>query len=72
MDAPITTNIRSGEVYVPSDDGMSDILHNAGHAYAMYLNCDGKDESEMSLHQRASVPTYPDFITKSRINRLKS
>lgn len=23
--------------YVPSDDGMSDILHNAGHAYAMYL-----------------------------------
>ena len=24
-------------VYVPSDDGMSDILHNAGHAYAMYL-----------------------------------
>jgi hypothetical protein len=55
MDTPITSKIRSGEVYVPSDDGMSDILHNAGHAYAMYLNCDGKDDSEMSLDQGASV-----------------
>lgn len=49
MDTPITSKIRSGEVYVPSDDDMSDILHNAGHAYAMYLNYDGKDDSEMSL-----------------------
>ena len=40
----MNTSIVPGDVFVPSDDGMSDILHNAGHAYAMYL--DGKDEIE--------------------------
>lgn len=55
MDTPITSKIRSGEVYVPSDDDMSDILHNAGHAYAMYLNYDGKDDSEMSVEPGESV-----------------
>jgi hypothetical protein len=55
MDTPITSRIRSGEVYVPSDDDMSDILHNAGHAYAMYLNYDGKDDSEMALDHGESV-----------------
>jgi hypothetical protein len=29
---------RSGDAYIPSDDGMSDILHNAGNAYTMYLD----------------------------------
>lgn len=45
MAAPIHT----GNVYVPSEDGMSDILHNAGHAYTMYLDGDKEDPNEMSL-----------------------
>ena len=40
-------------VYVPSDDGMSDILHNASHAYAMYL--DGDEKEEMPLDQTTVV-----------------
>ena len=28
---------RDAAPYIPSDDGMSDILHTAGHAYAMHL-----------------------------------
>ena len=42
MDIPANNN--PGEVYVPSDDGMSDILNNAGNAYALYLDYDGKDD----------------------------
>lgn len=41
-------HITPGQVYVPSDDGMSDILHNASHAYTMYLNSPEKD-AETSL-----------------------
>lgn len=41
-------HITPGQVYVPSDDGMSEILHNASHAYTMYLNSPEKD-TELSL-----------------------
>ena len=45
------------DLYVPSDDGMSDILHNAGHAYAMYLDENGKEDINMSLDQGQLVCT---------------
>jgi hypothetical protein len=46
----MATPLNTG--YIPSDDGMSDILHNAGHAYAMYLDGNNKeDTNEMSLDQ---------------------
>jgi len=39
-----------GEIYIPSDDDMSDILRNAGHAYHLYLHSDdGKDDNDLSL-----------------------
>jgi hypothetical protein len=33
------------DVFIPSDDGMSDILHNAANAYTMYLDSDGKEDA---------------------------
>ena len=48
----MTSPMNAGNVYVPSDDDMSDILHNASHAYAMYLDENEKEvENEMSLDQ---------------------
>jgi hypothetical protein len=32
--------------FIPSDDGMSDILHNAANTYTMYLDSDGKDDAK--------------------------
>jgi hypothetical protein len=61
--------ITPGEVYVPSDDGMSDILHNAGHAYTMYLNGDEKDD-EMTLDQ-GLVPSLSPVRVINRRNRQK-
>ena len=61
--------ITPGEVYVPSDDGMSDILHNASHAYTMYLNSDEKDD-EMTLDQ-GLVPFPPPIRVINRRNRQK-
>jgi hypothetical protein len=56
----MTTPMDTGNVYVPSDDDMSDILHNAGHAYAMFLDENEKeDESQLSLHQ----PVSPSIFT---------
>ena len=46
----MATSINPGEGFIPSDDGMSDILHNVGHAYAMYL--DGKDTNEEQVRTR--------------------
>jgi hypothetical protein len=46
----MATSINPFNIYVPSDDGMSDILHNAGHAYAMYLDGNDKEDTiDMSL-----------------------
>ena len=52
----MTSCLNSGDVYVPSEDGMSDILHNAGHAYAMYLDGNGKEDiTEMAIDQGTLV-----------------
>ena len=48
----MATSINLGDVFVPSDDDMSDILHNAGHAYTMYL--DGKDTNDEQV--RPHIP----------------
>jgi hypothetical protein len=40
----MATSVNPGDVFIPSDDGMSDILHNPGHAYAMYL--DGRETND--------------------------
>lgn len=48
--------ISAANVYVPSDDGMSDILHNAGHAYAMYLDDSKEEANDMSLDQPLVFP----------------
>jgi hypothetical protein len=45
-------------VYVPSDDGMSDILHNAGHAYAMYLTDNPSPPKHETLNL-ASLDVFP-------------
>jgi hypothetical protein len=45
----MAASINLGDAFVPSDDGMSDILHNAGHAYTMYL--DGKDTNDEQVCQ---------------------
>lgn len=56
MDTSLPT-ITPGEVYVPSDDGMSDILHNAGHAYTtMYLNSPEKDNELAFPQEHVSLP----------------
>lgn len=55
--------MNSGDVYVPSDDGMSDILHNAGHAYAMYLEENGhRDSNEMAIDQGQLVQAFEDLL----------
>lgn len=45
----------SGEIYVPSDDDMSDILHNAGHAYRMYLHSDDENDDTFMSPDDTSV-----------------
>jgi len=58
-----------GEIYVPSDDDMSDILHNAGHAYRMYLHSDDeKDDNTMSLED-TSVFTLLYILNEEIIYR---
>ena len=37
--------LHPGEAYIRSDDGMSDILHNAANAYTMYLDPPNNDDS---------------------------
>jgi hypothetical protein len=37
-----------GEIYVPSDDDMSEILHSAGHAYHLYLHSDEDEKDDTS------------------------
>ena len=49
-------------VYVPSDDGMSDILHNAGHAYAMYLT-DNPSSPKHDPLNLASLDVFPPNLT---------
>ena len=51
-------------VYVPSDDGMSDILHNAGHAYAMYLT----DHPSPPKHDPLNLPSLDVFTPISPPN----
>jgi hypothetical protein len=55
----MTTPINSANVYVPSDDDMSDILHNASHAYAMYLDeTEKQDDNQMSMDQPVSLSYF--------------
>src|ERR1700737_506966 len=49
MDPPGRPN-----VFIPSDDGMSDILHSAANAYTMYLDSEGKDDA-MSIDPMSKV-----------------
>jgi hypothetical protein len=56
MDTTSFPQITTANVYIPSDDGMSDILHNAGHAYAMYLDDSKHDTNEMSIDP---PPVFP-------------
>lgn len=58
----MATNIQNlRDAYVPSDDGMSDILHNAGHAYVMCL--DDKEDTEMSLDHGQLVSPLRKVLT---------
>jgi len=53
----------SGEIYVPSDDDMSDILHNAGHAYRMYLHSDDEKDDTFMSPDDTSVCSLRIFLT---------